>query len=114
VFLLTRLRQSDGKVETEVVFGITNWPCERAGAQALLGLIRGHWGIANGLHRVPDGTLREDAGRIRRAAAPESMALERNLLVFWFHGLGHRSAAAATRSDVCHPEKSLDVLSTPG
>jgi predicted transposase YbfD/YdcC len=113
VFRLARQRQSDGKVETEVVFGIPSLPYERAGAKALLGLIRSPWGIENGLHGVRDGTLREDASRIRKGAATETMAILRNIIVFLFHRLGHKSGAAATRYYVCHPEKSLEVLSTP-
>jgi predicted transposase YbfD/YdcC len=74
VFRLTRVRKTGAKVETEVVSGITSLPRERAGAKALLGLTRGHWGIENGLHGVRDGTLREDASRIRRGAATEVMA----------------------------------------
>jgi len=107
------MRKTGEKVETEVVMGITSLPRERAGPKVLLGLIRNHWGIENGLHGVRDGTLREDASRIRKGAAPETMAILRNIVVFLFNRLGHKSAAAATRHYVCHPEKTLEVLSTP-
>jgi hypothetical protein len=100
-------------VETEVVVGITSLPRERAGAEALLRLTRGHWGIENGLHGVRDGTLREDASRIRRGGAAEVMATLRNIVVFLFKRLGHNNAASATRHYVCHPEKALEVVSTP-
>jgi predicted transposase YbfD/YdcC len=113
VFRLTRVRKTAAKVETEVVLGITSLPRERGGAKTLLGLIRGHWGIENGLHGVRDGALREDASRIRKGAATEAMAILRNIIIFWFNRSGHKSAAAATRYYVCHPEKSLEVLSTP-
>jgi predicted transposase YbfD/YdcC len=113
VFRLTRMRKTGEKVETEVVLGITSLPRERAGAKALLGLTRNHWGIENGLHGVRDGTLREDASRIRKGSATEVMAALRNIIVFLFKRLGHNNAAAATRHYVCHPEKSLEVLSTP-
>lgn len=83
------MRKTGEKVETEVISGITSLPRERAGAKALLGLIRDHWGIENGLHGVRDGTLREDASRIRRGAAPEVMAALRNIIVFVFKRLGH-------------------------
>jgi predicted transposase YbfD/YdcC len=114
VFRLTRVRKTGAKVETEVTTGITSLPRERAGAKELLKLTRGHWGIENGLHGVRDGTLREDACRIRRGTATETMAILRNIIVFLFHRLGHKSAAAATRHYVCHPKKSLEILSTPG
>lgn len=113
MFRLTRERKTGAKVETEVVSGITSLPRERAGAKELLGLIRDHWGIENGLHGVRDGTLREDASRIRKGSAPEVMAILRNIIIFLFKRLGHRNAAAATRHYVCHPEKSLEILSTP-
>ena len=113
VFRLTRVRKTGEKVETEVILGITSLPRERAGAKALMGLIRSHWGIENGLHGVRDGTLREDASRIRRGTATETMAVLRNIVVFLFKRLGHDNAAAATRHYVCHPEKTLEILSSP-
>jgi len=113
VFRLERERRFGGKVEIEVLFGIISLPRERAGAKVLLGVTRGHWGIENGLHGVRDGTLREDASRIRKGSATEVMAGLRNIAIFLFKRLGHKTAAAATRHYVCHPEKSLEVLSTP-
>jgi predicted transposase YbfD/YdcC len=107
------VRKTGAKVETEVVLGITSLPRERAGAKALLRLTRGHWGIENGLHGVRDATLREDASRIRAGSATETMTILRNIIVFLFHRGKHKSAAAATRHYMCHPEKSLEVLSTP-
>jgi hypothetical protein len=113
VFRLTRVRKTGAKVETEVVWGITSLPRERAGAQELLGLTRGHWGIESRLHGVRDGTLREDASRIRRGSAAQVMAVVRNLVIFVFHRRGYTSAAAATRHYVCHPHETLEILSTP-
>lgn len=97
MFRLTRVRKLGAEVETEVVLGITSLSRERAGAKELLGLIRNHWSIENGLHGLRDGTLREDASRIRKGAATETMAILRNILVFLFKRLGHGNAAAATR-----------------
>lgn len=96
-----------------MVLGITSLTRERAGAAALLGLTRGHWGIENGLHGVRDGTLREDASRIRKGSATQVMAVVRNIVVFLFHRLGYKSAATATRHYVCHPAEALEILSTP-
>ena len=112
VFRLTRERKIKGKVETEVAYGIVSRPRERCDAKALLGLTRGHWGIENGLHYVRDVTLREDASRIRKGSAPQVMAGLRNIIVFLFHRLRHKSAAAATRHYVCHPEEAMAILST--
>ena len=113
VFRLRRVRKAGAKVETEVVVGITSLPRERADAKELLALTRGHWGIENGLHGVRDGTLREDASRIRKGSAPQVMALLRNIIVFLFQKNGYKNAAAATRHYVCHPGETLEILSTP-
>jgi predicted transposase YbfD/YdcC len=113
VFRLTRVRKTGTKVETEVVNGISSLPRERAGAKALLELTRGHWGIENGLHGVRDGTLREDASRIRKGSAAQVMAVVRNIAIFLFNREGYTNAAAATRHYVCQPRDSLVLVSTP-
>jgi hypothetical protein len=112
-FRLERERRFKGKVEVEVVYGIASLPRERAGAKALLGVIRGHWGIENGLHGVRDGTLDEDASRIRKGSGPQVMAALRNITVFLFERSGLKNAAAATRYYVCNPDRVLKVVSTP-
>jgi hypothetical protein len=113
VFRLERERRTRGRVEVEVVYGITGLPRDRAGARELLEVTRGHWGIENGLHGVRDGTLGEDASRIRKGSGPEVMAILRNVAIFVFKRAGHKSAAAATRHYVGNPQESLEVLSTP-
>src|SRR5205823_6901073 len=113
VFRLTRERRIGERAESEVLFGITSLDRQHVSPKRLLGFTRAHWGIENGLHGVRDGTLREDASRVRRGSAAEVMAALRNIVIFLFHRLGHRSAAAATRHYVCHPGESLNVLSFP-
>jgi len=57
VFEPERVRVPPGETEVEVVHGVTSLRRGRADAAALLGLVRGHWGIENGLHDVGDETL---------------------------------------------------------
>ena len=59
-----------------------------------------------------DATLREDASRVRRGAASQVMAALRNLVIYVRPQSGKASLAAATRYHMCHPEKSLELLST--
>ncbi|QDV38320.1 hypothetical protein [Tautonia plasticadhaerens] len=113
VFRLRRVRKVGGKVEAEVVLGITSLGPERADAAELLRLTRAHRGIENGLHGVRDGTSREDASRIRRGGSAQVMAIPRNVIIFCLGRSGHRNAAAATRHYVCHPEEAIELLSTP-
>ena len=46
-------------------------------AEALLDLVRGHWGVENGLHRTLDVQFREDDGRLRRGHGPVVMGILR-------------------------------------
>ena len=93
--------------------GITSLPHGRAGAKRLLALTRGRWGFENGLDGVRDGTLREDASRIRKGSATQVMAIVRNLVIFEFNQRGYSIAAAATQHYVCDPEETLEIVSTP-
>jgi hypothetical protein len=112
VFRLERERRTGGGTETEVVYGITSLPRERAGAAELLRLIRAHWGIENGLHGRRDGALREDASRVRTGGSSQVMACVRNLIIYLRPRTGKPTLAAATRYHMCHPECSLLLLST--
>src|SRR5208283_2050310 len=113
VFRLQRERRTGEKVEVEVVFGITSLSRERAGAAKVLDAVRAHWGIENGLHGRRDGTLKEDASRVRKGSGPQVMAVLRNLIIDLYSFSGKASLAAATRHYMCHPEKSVELVSTP-
>ena len=113
VFRLQRERRTGEKVEVEVVFGITSLSRERAGAAKLLDAVRAHWGIENGRHGRRDGTLKEDASRVRKGSGPQVMAVLRNLIIDLCSFSGKASLAAATRHYMCHPEKSVELVSTP-
>jgi hypothetical protein len=113
VFRLRRERRTGEKVEVEEVVGMTSRPRERAGAAALLEFTRAHWGIENGLHGRRDGTLKEDASRVRTGAGAQVMAVLRNLVIYLCSFVDQPSLAAATRHFMCHPEKSVELVSTP-
>lgn len=49
-----RIRQTTGEIETAVPHAVTSLPADRADAEALLALARGHWGIENKSHYVRD------------------------------------------------------------
>jgi hypothetical protein len=110
---LERERRTGEKVEHEVVYGIASLPRERAGAAKLLAFTREHWGIENGLHGRRDGTLREDASRVRKGAGAQVMAVLRNLVIYLCSFVDRPSLAAATRHLMCHPEKAVELVSTP-
>jgi hypothetical protein len=68
-------------VLVEVHYGITSLGEEEADAARLLELVRGLWGIENGLHWVRDVTLGKDKCRVRRGHAPQVLAALRNVAV---------------------------------
>ena len=112
VFELRRSRRfADGRVEEEVVWGVTSLSRERADAARLLGLVRGHWGIENSLHHVRDETLGEDRCRVRTGEAPRVLAAVRNVAVYLLGEVDAPSKAAACRRLCVHPEEGLALIS---
>jgi predicted transposase YbfD/YdcC len=112
-FEVTRERTEKGGTTVEVVYGITSLAPEQADAERLLALVRGHWGIENGLHYRRDVTLGEDASRVRKGAAPQVMAALRNALIHLVQPLNEPSLAAAIRKCAnCFPQ-ALMLLGLP-
>jgi hypothetical protein len=107
---ITRERWEKSVHTVEVAYRITSLEPERADAQKLLALDRGHWGIENGLHHVRDVTLGEDACHVRSKNAPQVMAAARNLALGILRTLQFPSIAAAARRIVMHPLEGLRCL----
>jgi hypothetical protein len=114
VFKLERVRLLPDKTEVEVVYGISSLTRQKANAERLLGLNRGHWGIENGLHYVRDETLGEDRCRVRKGDSAQVLAVVRNVVVHLLGGVQAdskaASKAAATRRFAAHPEEALPLL----
>jgi len=83
---IARTREIKGKISYEIVYAITSLPRTDTSPEALLALVRDHWGIENRLHWRRDVILGEDASPIRSGAAPQAMAAMRNTLVRIVHG----------------------------
>jgi predicted transposase YbfD/YdcC len=113
VFRVERERRVKGVTTVEVVYGITSLTRGRADATRLLGLIRSHWGIENGLHHVRDETFREDRCRVRRGHAPRVLASLRNVAVYLLRNTDHPSVASATRAMAARPDLALAMLNAP-
>jgi hypothetical protein len=112
-FALERERTVKGVKTVETVHGITSLPPERADAQRLLVLTRGHWGIENGLHYKRDVTLGEDASRIRKGVAPQVMAALRNSLIHLLSSAVGPNLAAAIRTMSNCLAHALTILGLP-
>lgn len=109
VFVLERQRvdTKSGKEERETVYGLTSLSATEASAERLLGLVRGYWGIENGLHQRRDVTFREDRTRLTRGQAGRVMASLNNLVIGLLRRAGHTNLAAARRLADAHLTLSL-------
>lgn len=82
---------------------------EKIAAQ-ICGLIRGHWGIENRLHRTRDVTFNEDKSTIRIGHAPQTMAILKNIVTSLFHRGTVRNFKSAMRKFASDPEELFDFL----
>jgi hypothetical protein len=107
---LERTVAAGGEVTVEVQYLITSVPRERAGAAALLGWARGHWGVENRLHYVRDVTMGEDANRTRSGSGPQVLAALRNLAISKLRLEGVPNIAAALRRNAARVRDLLVSL----
>lgn len=101
-------------MEIAISYAVTSLPPERADAGRLLGLLRGHWGIANKLHWVRDVTSDEDRSQIRTGAAPQATAACRSLAIALLRRAGTTNIAAATRTYSARCDQAIALVASAG
>lgn len=109
VFMVERVcwRLDGSPLREEVSYGVTSLRPAQADAAELLAILRGHWGIENGLHWRRDLTLHEDATRVKRGTSGELLAILNNIVVSL---VGPRNLAAARREFAARPALALALL----
>lgn len=110
VFRVRRRRVIRGQETVETHFGITSLSPERADAQRLLALSRGHWAIENRLHWIRDVDLREDECRVRHAGIAQALAALRNAVVRLLRASGIRPLVAAIEQFAEHRDRAIDCV----
>jgi predicted transposase YbfD/YdcC len=75
---VNRERETEGKNVTTTLYYVTS---HRGTAEEMAGLVRGHWGIENGLHWVLDVVFGEDDSRVRAGHAGAHLAMIRKAAV---------------------------------
>jgi predicted transposase YbfD/YdcC len=108
--LLERVRRSKGEQTSETVCAITGLEPERASAERLSAIARGHWEIENRLHWVRDVVLGEDGCRVRTGAAPEVLAAIRNAGLRLLRSSGLTAIAAALRRHAAKPLEAMRLV----
>ena len=102
-------RSVKDKVTRQVRYAVTSLGTHTS-ADRLLQLIRGHWGIENGLHYVRDVTLGEDWSQVRTGSAPQVMASVRNVVISILRLSGATNIASAIRKIGWQPNGALRML----
>src|SRR5437868_2571378 len=112
VFAIERevTQAKSGKSSKEVVYGCTSLSSERASAEVLLKLVRGHWTIENKSHWVRDVTYDEDRSQVRKGSIPEVMAALRNAVIGLMRKAGESNIAAACRRYAAQPQAALALI----
>lgn len=95
-------------MRSEVAYGITSLSPEKADAQRLLSLNRGHWCIENRLHWVRDVTFDEDRSQVRIGEGPRVMATLRNVAISLFRLHNVKNTAQALRKCSWNMERALN------
>jgi predicted transposase YbfD/YdcC len=112
VFAIERTvtHQKSGKTTREVVYGCTSLTKERASAEMLLKVVRGHWTIENQSHWVRDVSFDEDRSQVRKGNIPQVMAALRNTVIGLMRQAGESNIAAACRRFAAQPQAALALI----
>lgn len=97
-FELVRISRVGRQVSRDERYGITSGPASELSARRLMGVVRGHWQIENGLHHRRDVTLHEDASQVRMGQAPQVLAGLNNAVCGILAQAGLNNLAAFQRS----------------
>lgn len=108
--LLERTRRIQGKTTVETACAVTSLGPERASAEQLLAIARGHWDVENRLHWVRDLSFGEDACRVRTGDAPEILAALRNAALRLLRSSGLTGIAAALRRHAAKPLEAIGLV----
>lgn len=105
---MTRNQRGKKSHSVELAYGVTSLKPEKASAERLLELNRGHWEIENRVHYVRDVTYDEDRCRIRTDNGPRMMASIRNLAISIARMMGFRYIPDANRAfTFCRSRKEV-------
>ena len=99
-----------GQVKSNVQYGITSLPPERASAADVLKLRREHWRIENKLHWVRDTVFQEDASTVRTGVLPQVMAALRNTAISVLRFTGRTKITDALQLFASEPKLAVNLI----
>jgi predicted transposase YbfD/YdcC len=99
-----------GERTQEVRYGVTSLTAKQATPERLLGIIRGHWQIENGLHYRRDVFLNEDNCGLRLPQLVHVFAILNNWALSLFAKSGGGNFAATQREFNAQPQLALNHI----
>ena len=105
-----RVNTKTAEISSQTQYGITSLTPQKASAEALLKLRRGHWTIENKLHWVRDTVFGEDASQARTGSIPEVMATLRNTVLSVLRFNGHTKIAETLRFFASKPKRAVKLI----
>lgn len=107
-----RVETKTGKITHETVCGLTSLTRAQAPPERLLDLIRGYWGIENGLHYRRDVTFHEDRTRMTVGNTGRIMATLNNLVISLLRLTGATNLAQARRLNATDLTRIVRLVTT--
>ncbi len=108
--LSRRVNTKTGEISSQTQYGITSLTPQKASAETLLKLRRGHWTIENKVHWLRDAVLDEDASQARTGSIPEVMAALRNTVLSVLRLNGHTKIAETLRFFASKPKRAVKLI----
>jgi len=105
-----RVEKKSGKESVEVVYGVTSLSGEKASAEDLLRIVRGHWQIENRSHWVRDVTYGEDHSQVRAGNVAQVMSSLRNTAIGLMRMAGESNIARGCRKYAAQPWQALALI----
>jgi predicted transposase YbfD/YdcC len=106
----TRYKKTTRESSTEVIYGITSVPFDRANAEQVLATNREHWAIENCSHHILDTTFDEDRSTIRTGFGPENMTALRRFAIGLIKSKGVTNVAQKIRQISSNTRSVFDYL----
>jgi hypothetical protein len=101
------VKLTGGRFRHEIRYRLTSLPASVASPERLLALVRGQWGIENGLHYRRDMTLREGHSHLRMGHSSHLLAILNSTVVGLVARQGSTNLAKARREFAYQLERAF-------
>ena len=109
-YRIQRRHIQTAEITHQTQYGITSLAPEKASAEDLLKLRRGHWTIENKLHWVRDVIFDEDASQARTGSIPHVMAALRNTAISVLRFAGCTKISKTLREFAARPKLAVKLI----